>query len=294
MNTAKEQFKNDLQKDPEDLEREADGVREDLEGTLDELMQQFSPSELFNRGISLLQNKGNYDFIRNLSSQVENNPIPTILAGISLIWLMTASKQSSVHGATREKLSSATSSLSSSSRDAAERTRETGHQVAAGASDAMRRVGDVSRHTAESARSGLRNAREGYTHMLQEQPLLVGVLAVAAGAALGALLPRTSAEDRILGEMSDRGTDSVKEKTEEKLQEAQRTASAENPERDGAPEDGNQSSPAARDRPSSGTLAGTPSPAGTDASEPDPKPAARDPASLGPNRDSSVARPGPG
>ncbi|MFL1453105.1 hypothetical protein ACJO5Y_01525 [Marinobacter sp. GN3S48] len=310
MNTAKEQFKNDLQKDPEDLEREADSVREDIEGTVDELMQQFSPSELLNRGISLLQSKGNYDFLRNLSRQVENNPIPTILAGVSLIWLMTASKQPSVHrgdrgdrgesvtdtigkkaGATREKLSSATSSLRSSSHDAAERTREAGHRVAAGASDAMHRVSDASRHTAESARSGLRNAREGYTQMLRDQPLLVGVLAVAAGAALGALLPRTSVEDRVMGELSDRETDAFKEKAEEKLQEAQGKAAPESAD-DNDVSSGGAPSPKATNKPESDFSGGGNSPAGTDASQSDPKPPQLDPTSAAAARDSSKAHPG--
>lgn len=271
MTTAKEQFKNDLQKDPEDLEREADGVREDLEGTFDKLLHQLSPSELLDQGISFVRNKGDFDFVRNLVRQVENNPIPAVLAGVSLIWLMTASRQPSVQhgesfsdtignkaGATREKVSSATSSLKSSSHDAAERARETGHQVATGASDVMHRVSDASRHTAESARSGLRNAREGYVQMLREQPLLVGVLAVAAGAALGTLLPRTSAEDRMLGGLSDKGTDTLREKAEDKLKEHQDKAS---PESEGA-------------------------------SQSDPQPPQLDPASQGSGRDSSKSQPG--
>lgn len=303
MSTAKEQFKNDLQKDPEALEREADGVREDLESTVDELMQQFSPSELLNRGISLFQSKGNYDFMRNLSSQVENNPLPTILAGISLIWLITASKKPSVQrgesitdkigkkaGATQEKVSSATSSLSSSSHDAAERTRKTGHQVAAGASDAMHRVSDASRHTAESARSGLRSARDGYTQMLREQPLLVGVLAVAAGAALGSLLPRTSAEDRMMGELSDRGTEAFKEKTEEKLKEEQSKASPASAERHDASAD-SAPSPKPPNKPASGVSAGGASPTGTDASQSGAKPPT-DPASPGTGQNAGKARPG--
>lgn len=212
MTTAKEQFKSDLQKDPEDLEREADDVRENLEGTVDKLMHQLSPSELIDQGISFFRSKGDFDFVRNLVRHVENNPVPTVLAGVSLIWLMTASGQSSAMSGER---------LKSTSHDAAERARETGQQVATGASDVMHRVSDASRHTAESARDGLRNARESYTEMLREQPLLVGVLAVAAGAALGALLPRTSAEDRMVGGLSDKGTDTLKEKAQSRLKEEQ-------------------------------------------------------------------------
>ncbi|MCL7945384.1 DUF3618 domain-containing protein [Marinobacter sp. ATCH36] len=220
MTTAKEQFKNDLKKDPADLEREADGAREDLEGTVDKLMHQLSPTELLNRGISMVRNTGDVDFIRNLVNRVESNPIPTVLAGVSLIWLITASSSpnSSSRGSAER------------TRDAAERTREAGHKVAEGASDVMHRVRDSGRHTAENARSGLRDAREGYTQLLREQPLLVGILAVAAGATLGALLPRTSTEDRVMGDWSDRGTDAIKEKAEEKLQDLQGKASPDSAE----------------------------------------------------------------
>lgn len=240
MNTAKEQLKNDLRKDPQELEQEADGVRADLEKTVDELMQQFSPSELLNQGMSLFRRKGNFDFVRNLNSQVQNNPIPTLLVGVGVIWLMSASKQPPVHegasisdtigkklGATRDRLSAATGGLRSSSQGVAEHAREKGDQVARGAGDVVHRVGDASRNTSESVRSGIRNARDGYTQVLREQPLLVGVLAVAAGAALGALLPRTSTEDRMVGDLSDRGADALKEKTEEKLKAEQGKAASE-------------------------------------------------------------------
>ncbi len=283
MTTAKEQFKSDLQKDPEDLAREVDGIREDLEGTVDELMQQFSPSELLNRGISLFQSKGNYDFIRNLSSQVENNPIPTVLAGVSLVWLMSASKQPPVHRG---------ESFTDKIGKKAGATRETGHRMTAGASDAMHRVGDASRHTAESARSGLRNAREGYSQMLSEQPLLVGVLAVAAGTALGALLPRTSAEDRMMGEMSDQGVDTLKEKTEEKLKDAQGKAAPESAERDDASAASGPTSPAAKPKSSPGSSAGEDTPAGSGTTHSNPVPPQLDPASPGAAQDSSKTYPG--
>ncbi len=304
MTTSTEQMKNDLRKDPEDLAREADGARADLEGTIDELMQQFAPGELINQGISFFRSKGNYNFIRNLTTQVENNPIPTVLTGVGLIWLMSASSQPSVNqgesltdtiskkaGATREKLSSATGRVGSSSHDVAERTRETGQQVAAGARDAKRRVSDVSRHTAERARSGLRNAREGSTQVLREHPLLVGVLAVAAGAALGSLLPRTSAEDRAVGELSDRETDAVKEKAEGKLREELDKAS---PESAGRADPSQSSTPsrAATNKPASGFSGGMGSPAGTGAREPDPKSPQRDPASQRAGRDASKTHPG--
>jgi hypothetical protein len=199
MTTIKEQFKNDLHKDPEDLEREADDARANLEGTVDKLMHQLSPRELIDRGITMVRNTGDINFVRNVINRVESNPVPTALAGVGLIWLMTAS-----------------SSPRSPSHAVAERTREAGHKVA------------------EGARSGLRDARSGYSQLFNEQPLLIGALALAAGAALGALLPRTSTEDRAMGEWSNRGTDALKEKAEEKLQDFQGTSSPDRADRDAA------------------------------------------------------------
>ena len=190
MTTIKEQFKNDLHKDPEDLEREADDARANLEGTVDKLMHQLSPRELIDRGITMVRNTGDINFVRNVINRVESNPVPTALAGVGLIWLMTAS-----------------SSPTPPSHALAERTREAGHKVA------------------EGTRSGLREASNGYSELLNEQPFLIGALALAAGAALGALLPRTSVENRAMGDWSDKGADAIKEKAEEKLQDLQGTSS---------------------------------------------------------------------
>lgn len=235
MSTAKDYLQEDMHKRPEQLQQEADDVRADFEHTVDELMNRFSPGELVNQAVSRFRNSGDSAFVNNLSNQIQNNPIPAILAGVSLTWLMSASKQpparashnsgpSSSHssgpsvsekaGAAKDKLSSATDHARSSGQGLSQSARERGHQVAANASDLRDRASDAGQRTVERARSGFRSARDGYNHLLQEQPLVVGALAIAAGAALGALLPRTSAEDRMVGQTSDEQTQNLKQKAE--------------------------------------------------------------------------------
>jgi ElaB/YqjD/DUF883 family membrane-anchored ribosome-binding protein len=63
--------------------------------------------------------------------------------------------------------------------------------------DASERVRGRTKH---ALRDGAENARETY----REHPLLVGGLAVALGAAIGAALPRTRFEDSRLGDLSER------------------------------------------------------------------------------------------
>jgi hypothetical protein len=49
----------------------------------------------------------------------------------------------------------------------------------------------------------LRSARGGVEHFVTENPLMVGVMGLAAGLVIGALLPRTRQEDRAFGRWAD-------------------------------------------------------------------------------------------
>jgi ElaB/YqjD/DUF883 family membrane-anchored ribosome-binding protein len=73
------------------------------------------------------------------------------------------------------------------------------------------RVSATSRRAAERAREQSRRAGQGLQTMLEEQPLIVGALGVALGAVIGAVLPESEREDRMLGEARDRVLDRAKD-----------------------------------------------------------------------------------
>ena len=252
MNTARDQIRDDMDKRPEQLQREADEVRVDMEHTVDELANQFSPGELINQAMVMFRGSGDAHFIRNLSTQIQNNPVPTILAGVGLTWLMTASKQpperSAPGGPSRarqsagQKLSHLADQARGSTQQASESARQKQQHLAQGASDMKERLSDNSHQAMGSARSGARSVRDRYDTMLQEQPLMLGAMAIAAGAALGALIPRTKTEDQTLGEVSDEQKqvarhhaqemkEQAESKVEEKLNE-HRSQTARSPEKD--------------------------------------------------------------
>jgi hypothetical protein len=64
-------------------------------------------------------------------------------------------------------------------------------------------ISQRARRTGAQARHYRGRAREGFFHVLQRQPLVLGALGLAAGAALGAALPATRREDELMGETSD-------------------------------------------------------------------------------------------
>jgi ElaB/YqjD/DUF883 family membrane-anchored ribosome-binding protein len=79
-----------------------------------------------------------------------------------------------------------------------------------GSGDLRERAGQIMNETSDWARNqygqGARQldlARSGLDRFVRENPLMVGVMGVAAGLVIGALLPRTRHEDRAFGRWAD-------------------------------------------------------------------------------------------
>jgi hypothetical protein len=68
------------------------------------------------------------------------------------------------------------------------------------------------RRTTETAQAQAQRVREGFNNLLTEQPLVVGALGIAVGALIGAALPSTEQEDRLLGPVRDKTLSEVKER----------------------------------------------------------------------------------
>ena len=63
-----------------------------------------------------------------------------------------------------------------------------------------------------------------FNQMMQDSPMVLGAVAIAAGALMGTLLPRTDMEDTYLGEARDAVLDSAREMTEHKIQDVSSAA----------------------------------------------------------------------
>lgn len=121
-------------------------------------------------------------------------------------------------GRASEAMGEAASGLRENFSGAAERAGEVASGVADSARDTVNQVGEMASaayrrvtHAAGSAGESLssmigspadvrRQADRGLRWMLQEQPLLLGALGLALGAAVGALVPGGEAEDRSMDE----------------------------------------------------------------------------------------------
>ena len=236
MDASMENLRQDVRKNPADLEREADHARDAVEDTLHELERQLSPSELAHRVIDTVKRSGG-GFADDLFAHVRNNPLPALLAGAGVVWLALSLKRAEqpyVGNPSRESASetgnpprSAMNATATAARTAAGSMRGAADAVTDAASRAASATGHTAEAIAQASRGGVQRVTERYSHLSREQPLVLGALAVVVGAAIGALLPSSDAEDEWLGNVSEEAKSRLKSEarsTADDLQAAAKSA----------------------------------------------------------------------
>ena len=258
------------------IEREVEGSRARLAHNLDALRESVSPGHLMDQAMDYVRGSGGPEFAQSLGRAVRDNPLPVVLIGAGLGWLLLSGGKSSGSSTTQMRpASSATVSYRGVSEGGVTRVVEAGRsdpsmteRAGAAASGMADRVGDaagqayrsaagaagsvtdsigsaagaVTQRVSDAASAVARGAsdlgqdlrhqasrgggqaQQGLDWLLREQPLVVGAVGVALGAALGALLPGTETEDRLMGETSDALTQQAKDVAQQGYQQAQQVA----------------------------------------------------------------------
>jgi hypothetical protein len=239
----------------QEVQREVQQSRAEVEKTLEAIQERLSPGQMFEQVVDYMRSSNGSDFLRNLGTVVRDNPVPIALVGTGLVWLMLSSSRS---GREYDDEDDLLESYGESrygvelSEDAGnggsawgQGARETVREWTQGARARTRHVRDHARRLGASARDRVsetgeqlwhgagdrasyygRRVRRGFFDTLHEQPLVLGALGLAAGAAIGAALPATEREDEWLGESRDRLKERAKEVSWEQVEKARATASA--------------------------------------------------------------------
>jgi hypothetical protein len=160
----------------------------------------------------------------NVADTIRNHPIPTALIGAGVGWLIV--ELSSGGAQPRRAIGRAGRRLRDSAGEMYERgkekVRDFGHRISESTQEYGERMmgGGTYGHYPESEGMGGRlreqagnlteSVQEGYEHArdavgrtVRDYPLAVGAGALAVGLLVGLLLPRTRAEDELMGETSD-------------------------------------------------------------------------------------------
>ncbi len=251
----------DLDKSPEDLEREIDAKRASISNLVDSLESRFTPGQLFDQALSYTKGNGG-EFFQNLGTTLKNNPVPTVLTGVGLAWLAmnqnkpfqpgSASSGSGLGGMVSQvadQVSQAFSGAGDRLHGAADTARDHGQSLRSMASDLSDRATDsldatASQLTDKAHDVGQRVQEQAsevkgqFEQLLKEQPLVLAAIGIALGAALGAALPSTRKENELMGQTRDDLADTLKTKGQEAYAVAKDTvkqATDKAPERSAAP-----------------------------------------------------------
>lgn len=199
----------------------------------------------------------------SVSSAVRDNPIPLALIGLGVGWLALSgsgydrriARSGAVHSVrdragtaaeyARDTFYSATDSVRDAASTAYDRASDAvssardhipgmgGHTYSVGQSSqqSSRQSGSTPSHH-DSGRHGLmatermHSATSRLWDMVDEHPLVAGVMGVALGAALGASIPSTRYENEWIGDYADEATHRAKELAQEAMDRGTRAARA--------------------------------------------------------------------
>ncbi|HET7587193.1 MAG TPA: DUF3618 domain-containing protein [Gammaproteobacteria bacterium] len=216
------------------LESEAEATRQRMNETIEALEYKLSPGQLLDESIDYLRHSGSGEFMSNLTRSARTNPMPVVLAGISLGWLMLTNPARQPYdgarlGQAKDRTKGKAKAAAGKAQEAAHSTRERMHDARERMHDARERMyeaGEGTRALGGKAADNARRAADQFSRILHEQPLVVGALGLALGAALGAGLPSTETEDEVMGEARDQAVDKAAEAGREQAEKVQATAQA--------------------------------------------------------------------
>lgn len=211
-------------RDPADLERNADQIRADMGRTLDALERKLSPEQLIDRSLGYFREHGG-ELRQTLGATMRNNPVPIVLTLAGVTWLVASSynkrqppgqdlQSRFARSGVGQKLQARASSARDRVRSAADSARQRFSRGEAGGeyedygsaygTSSSGRVSGALHSARDNARTRAQQAQERIYTMLDDQPLVLGALAVAVGAIIGTAIPSTQYENRMLGRARDR------------------------------------------------------------------------------------------
>src|SRR5215469_1522874 len=136
------------------LEREVEETRWQLSGTLEELRGRMTAGRVVDQVIDYTRDSPAGDFFRNLRREIRENPLPLVVIGIGIAWLLLASNRTSrtAIAAAADNLASKAEDIGTATGAFVSRTTEWGQQTAVRVADrATDVVGTVGDKTAELA-----------------------------------------------------------------------------------------------------------------------------------------------
>ena len=202
-----------------ELEREIAEERGRLVRTSDALQERMSVGSLVDDVVERTQAHGG-EIFETLGRAMRANPVPLALIGIGVAWMMAGGGRGSAfrddrsfgtmsaYGGPRARnLRAPGPGPSGIPRHGVDWDRREGEETAPGgrrAAELGSRAASGAGEIAAGARRSGRAAERTLDEWVERQPLVVGALALALGAAVGGVLPNSRTENRMMSQQAER------------------------------------------------------------------------------------------
>ncbi|MFC3713629.1 DUF3618 domain-containing protein [Sphingoaurantiacus capsulatus] len=197
-------------------ENDAEQARERIAQTFDDLQEKLSPRNLATEAVEALQDKGR-DLVDGATARVKQHPVVTAVvaaaAGAAMFGRRKLGKDGDykfdayddVYGDDmNDGVETASTPAKGEQTGVLNRARDRAGEARDYASEKLAAARERTSDYASRAKAKASKARRAAGEGVKENPLAVALVGVAAGALIGALLPRTRREDELLGEQRDR------------------------------------------------------------------------------------------
>jgi hypothetical protein len=225
-----------MDQEPADLERQADQIRADMDRTLGALERKFSPEQLLDRSLGYLKDHGG-ELSQTLGATMRNNPVPVVLTLAGITWLVASSynsrqppgqdlssrfSRSGVGQKLQQRAQTARERIQSTASSARERlhsrSESSGEEWSSTSGASSGRFSNAMHSARDNASVRAREMQDRVYSMMNEQPLVLGALAVAVGAIIGTAIPSSQYENRVLGTARDRTLTKAQELTQQQYE----------------------------------------------------------------------------
>ncbi|HEV2550207.1 MAG TPA: DUF3618 domain-containing protein [Stellaceae bacterium] len=204
-------------KSPQEIEHDIADTRAELGELLDEIERRLAPRQLLERGMNMLKDA------TGLGETIRRNPVPLALIGVGVGWMLlsegtrgrVSERAGDLARQLRDKVTGSTASTEPGDPAAYALeepaagyayARQKSGRVMGEAEERPSRLSDAARQGMErageyagAAGERLNDMRSRIGALVEDRPLVLGVLGILAGALVALLLPRRELEDRLVG-----------------------------------------------------------------------------------------------
>jgi len=157
-------------------------------------------------------------FVRDLGDAARNNPISAALIGMGAVWLFASRSQRGAElikrsgidrlpDAARDAWAGASSNIRETADEATDTVRRHGGRAVDQMTEAGKRLVQSASESVDDlpdrAADLVDDARDSLTQLFKSQPLAIGAMGLAIGAAIAAAFPTTETEAEYLGDTSE-------------------------------------------------------------------------------------------